>query len=226
MSANATTCRATPQGWIGRCHRRGGIDEVLDPIANGLEWAVLHTNRVGGAVTRKHPAYVVAAPASLVAGVATAATLTFQSSGTVTYRAPMAAPRETPIIGTDTNDKKAQPQITYKRFADYQISAIHKISALVGAHTITTDNFGVSVWIDFEDNIKDVLDASGNTVVLDGTSFWTELLAFDSLARQDGEHAGLASPNNKSLIPASEHRSQVIDSEREPALDEGAAGEI
>src|SRR5688572_9321724 len=96
-----------------------------------------------------------------IAGASSAATITFQFSGTVTHGAPLGAQPGDQIVGTFSYNTDTAPAFTYKGFADYQIPSPHVFSATVGSHIIAASNLSASVWNHYKGNVEDMVMISG-----------------------------------------------------------------
>lgn len=129
----------------------------------------LANNNLGVAMSFKKFACALVAVFSLASG-ATAATITFQFSGTIVYGAPMAVLPGTPIVGTFSYDTSTEPAFKYKGFAAYEIAAPSAISATVDGHHITAGNLNIAVWNNMNGNVQDMVTMDGGAPVLDGTT--------------------------------------------------------
>jgi hypothetical protein len=120
----------------------------------------------------------LAAVSLLMFGTASAATITFEFSGTVTYGAPMAVALGTRITGTYSYDTETAPEIQLKGFASYSIPAPHTMTLTVDGHTISTSILNVAVWNHYKGNVEDMFQVSSGPVTLDGTFFPDGSLSF------------------------------------------------
>jgi hypothetical protein len=148
----------------------------------------------------KHLACAAAAAMSLLTGAATAASITFQFSGTVVYGAPMAIEPGTPIVGIYSYDTDTAPAIKLKGYADYQISAPHGMYATVGGYSISSDNLKVTLWNDYKSNVEDMVQLSAGDVVVNGTAVFPDGALAIQLA---------SAPHNRSALKDTKLPSQI-----------------
>ena len=100
------------------------------------------------------------------AGAASAQTLTFQFSGTVTYtQDETLAPVGSQITGTFSYDEDTPAGITLPGYAAYQLPT--SLSATVNGYDITSDILNVDVFDNTGGNIEDMVSIVGTTVMVD-----------------------------------------------------------
>lgn len=106
----------------------------------------------------------------LASGVASAAVVNFQFSGTVTYGGTLAA-TGSQIVGMFSYETDTLPSTSFDGYASYGLPAPFTLSASVAGHTVVTNNLRVSIWDNFGGNVEDMVDISGGPVAVDGSSY-------------------------------------------------------
>jgi hypothetical protein len=114
---------------------------------------------------------LIAAFFTLLCSAASAAIITFQFNGTVTYGTGLSVPVGTPVVGTFVYDTSAVPNIQYHGYANYQLSAPSVMTLSVGPHTVTTNAMTVSIWNHYKGNVEDMVHQFSSGMVLNGTTF-------------------------------------------------------
>ena len=100
------------------------------------------------------------------ASAASAATLTFQFTGTVTYTQDATlAPVGSQITGMFSYDEDTPAGITLPGYAAYQLPS--SMSATVNGRDITSDILNVEVFDNTGGNIEDMVSITGTTVMVD-----------------------------------------------------------
>ena len=127
------------------------------------------------------------------AGVASAQTLTFQFTGTVTYtQDETLAPVGSQITGTFSYDEDTPAGITLPGYAAYQLPT--SMSATVNGHDITSDALNVDVFDNTGGNIEDMVSIVGTTVMVDDALYVDGSIGL-SLASAAGNTQALSGTN-------------------------------
>ena len=137
----------------------------------------------------KNISSIVALVLSLAASAVGAKTITFKFSGQVTYGGPMAVTTGTAVVGTFSYDLNADPGIKLKNYAQYQFQspAIMKVS--FGGHAVTSDLLDVSLMNNTKSNVGDIVDVTGTSPVLDGTTLSNGAVGFRIASAYDNNAA-------------------------------------
>lgn len=112
----------------------------------------------------------VSAVYALACGVANAAIVNFQFSGTITYGGTLAA-TGSPLTGAFSYDTNTVPSFSSGGYASYGFPAPFALSASVSGHTVGTSNLSVSIWDNFGGNVEDMVNVSSGPVSVDGVSY-------------------------------------------------------
>ncbi len=109
---------------------------------------------------------VASATLLMLAGAASAETLTFQYTGTVTYTRDAAfAPIGSHIQGRFSYDENTAGSIVSAGYASYQPASF--MSAIINGHTIISDRLGVDVFDNQGGNVEDMAVVSGFPIMVD-----------------------------------------------------------
>lgn len=127
----------------------------------------------------------------LASGVASAAIVNFQFTGTVTYGSTLAA-IGSQIGGAFSYDTSTLPSSSTGSYASYGFSAPFGFSASVAGHTVVTNNLSVTIWNNFGGNVEDMVNISGGPVLVDGSSYPNGSFGFQ-LASKPGNTGVLTS---------------------------------
>ena len=113
---------------------------------------------------------VASATLMMLAGAASAETLTFQYTGTVTYTRDSAfAPVGSHIQGSFSYDENTAGSIVTDGQATYQPASF--MSATINGHTIISDRLGVDVFDNQGGNVEDMAVVSGFPILVDDALF-------------------------------------------------------
>lgn len=124
-------------------------------------------------------------------GVASAAVVDFQFTGTVTYGGSLSA-TGSQITGTFSYDTDTLPSSTAAGYASYWLTVPFGLSASVNGHTVVADNMNISIWDNFGGNAEDIVNISGYPATVDGTTYPNGSFGFQ-LASAPGNTGVLAS---------------------------------
>ncbi|WP_372522680.1 hypothetical protein [Sulfuricaulis sp.] len=134
---------------------------------------------------------VILAVFLLDSGVASAAVVNFQFTGTVTDGGTLAA-TGSQIVGTFSYDTDTLPSMSLDGYASYGFPAPFALSATVAGHTVVTNNLNVSIWDNQGGNVEDMVEVIGGPVSVDGNSYPNGAFGF-RLASQPGNTGVLTS---------------------------------
>lgn len=121
-------------------------------------------------MTFKNLSALVSLSLLLLAGTASAQTITFQFSGLVTYGSPLGVPPGTAVVGTFTYDVDTPTGGQTKNYAYYQIQSPSAMTIKFGGHTVIADTLGIALMNNTKSNVGDLVDVNGASPVLDGTT--------------------------------------------------------
>jgi hypothetical protein len=136
----------------------------------GLDGLSLSPLNQGAVMSLRKQLAVASVIFSLVSGAASAANVTFQFTGTVTYGGDLAATGSR-ITGVYSYDTKTLPAFSYAGFANYVIAPPSVIAAEVEGHAIVANNLNVSIWDNYGGNVEDMVEVSGGPVLVDSQAY-------------------------------------------------------